>query len=90
MQSPPFHRYLVHPRSKYSPQHLVLKHPQLPISIALIIVVVVVLILVVVVLVVVVVVVVVVRIAVAQCLRRCAIYRKVVGSIPDSVTGIFH
>ena len=30
MQSPPFHRYLVPPRSKYSPQHLVLKHPQLP------------------------------------------------------------
>ena len=30
MQSPPFSRYLVPPRSKYSPQHLVLKHPQLP------------------------------------------------------------
>ena len=30
MQSPPFPRYLVPPRSKYSPQHLVLKHPQLP------------------------------------------------------------
>ena len=30
MQSPPFPRYLVHPRSKYSPQHHVLKHPQLP------------------------------------------------------------
>ena len=29
-QSPPFPRYLVPPRSKYSPQHLVLKHPQLP------------------------------------------------------------
>ena len=29
MQSPPFPRYLVPPRSKYSPQHLVLKHPQL-------------------------------------------------------------
>ena len=30
MQSPPFPRYLVPPRSKYSPQHNVLKHPQLP------------------------------------------------------------
>ena len=30
MQSPPFPRYLVHPRSIYSPQHLVLKNPQLP------------------------------------------------------------
>ena len=30
MQSPPFPRYLVPPRSKYSPQHPVLKHPQLP------------------------------------------------------------
>ena len=30
MQSPPFPRYLVHPRSKYSPQHYILKHPQLP------------------------------------------------------------
>jgi len=30
MQSPPFPRYLVRPRSKYSPQHHVLKHPQLP------------------------------------------------------------
>ena len=30
MQSPPFPRYLVPPRYKYSPQHLVLKHPQLP------------------------------------------------------------
>ena len=29
MQSPPFPRYLVPPRSKYSPQHHVLKHPQL-------------------------------------------------------------
>ena len=28
MQSPPFPRYLVPPRSKYSPQHHVLKHPQ--------------------------------------------------------------
>ena len=28
--SPPFLRYLVPPRSKYSPQHHVLKHPQLP------------------------------------------------------------
>ena len=26
MQSPPFPRYLVPPRSKYSPQHHVLKH----------------------------------------------------------------
>jgi len=30
MQSPPFPRYLVPPRSKYSPQHRVLKHPQPP------------------------------------------------------------
>ena len=30
MQSPPFPRYLVSPRSKYSPQHHILKHPQLP------------------------------------------------------------
>ena len=30
MQSPPFPRYLVPPRSKYSPQHHVLKHPKLP------------------------------------------------------------
>jgi len=30
MQSPPFPRYLVPPRPKYSPQHLVLKHPQFP------------------------------------------------------------
>jgi len=30
MQSPPFPRYLVPPRSKYSPQHHVLIHPQLP------------------------------------------------------------
>ena len=30
MQSPPFQRYLVPPRSKYSPQHHILKHPQLP------------------------------------------------------------
>ena len=30
MQSHPFPRYLVPPRSKYSPQHHVLKHPQLP------------------------------------------------------------
>ena len=30
MQSPPFPRYLVPPRSKYSPQHHVLTHPQLP------------------------------------------------------------
>ena len=29
MQSPPFPRYLVPPRSKCSPQHHVLKHPQL-------------------------------------------------------------
>jgi len=29
MQSPLFPRYLVPPRSKYSPQHHVLKHPQL-------------------------------------------------------------
>ena len=29
MQSPPFPRYLVPPRSKYSPQHHVFKHPQL-------------------------------------------------------------
>ena len=29
MQSPPVPRYPVHPRSKYSPQHHVLKHPQL-------------------------------------------------------------
>ena len=29
MQSPPVPRYLVPPRSKYSPQHHVLKHPQL-------------------------------------------------------------
>ena len=29
MQSPPFPRYPVPPRSKYSPQHQVLKHPQL-------------------------------------------------------------
>ena len=29
MQSPPFPRYLVPPRSKYSPQHHFLKHPQL-------------------------------------------------------------
>jgi len=29
MQSPPFPRYLVPSRSKYSPLHLVLKHPQL-------------------------------------------------------------
>ena len=28
MQSPPFPRYLFAPRSKYSPQHHVLKHPQ--------------------------------------------------------------
>ena len=28
MQSPPFPRYLVPPRSKYSPQHHILKHPQ--------------------------------------------------------------
>ena len=30
MQFPPFPRYLIPPRSKYSPQHHVLKHPQLP------------------------------------------------------------
>jgi hypothetical protein len=30
MQSPPLPRYLVPPRSKYSPQHHILKHPQLP------------------------------------------------------------
>ena len=30
MQSPPFPRYLVPPRSRYSPQHHILKHPQLP------------------------------------------------------------
>ena len=30
MQSPPFPRYLIPPRSKYSPQHHILKHPQLP------------------------------------------------------------
>ena len=30
MQSPPFPRYLVPPKSKYSPQHHVLRHPQLP------------------------------------------------------------
>ena len=30
MQSPPFLLYLFPPRSKYSPQHHVLKHPQLP------------------------------------------------------------
>ena len=30
MQSPPFPCYLVPPRSKYFPQHPVLKHPQLP------------------------------------------------------------
>ena len=30
MHSPPFPLYLVPPRSKYSPQHHVLKHPQLP------------------------------------------------------------
>jgi len=29
MQSPPLLRYIVPPRSKYSPQHHVLKHPQL-------------------------------------------------------------
>ena len=29
MQSPPFPRYLAPPRSKYSPQHHALKHPQL-------------------------------------------------------------
>ena len=30
MQSSPVPRYLVPPRSKYSPQHLVLKHSQFP------------------------------------------------------------
>ena len=30
------------------------------------------------------------RTAVAQWLRRCAINRKVAGSIPDGVIGIFH
>jgi len=30
MQSPPVPRYLVPPRSKYSTQHLILKHPQPP------------------------------------------------------------
>ena len=30
MQSPPFPRYLIPPRSKYSPQNHILKHPQLP------------------------------------------------------------
>ena len=30
MQSPPFPRYLVPPRSKYSPLHHILKHSQLP------------------------------------------------------------
>ena len=30
MQSPPFPRYLIPPRSKYSPHHHILKHPQLP------------------------------------------------------------
>jgi len=30
MQSPPFPRYLFAPRSKYSPQHHIIKHPQLP------------------------------------------------------------
>ena len=30
IQSPPVPRYLIPPRSKYSPQHHVLKHPQLP------------------------------------------------------------
>ena len=30
MQSPPVPRYLVPPRSRYSPQHLILKHLQLP------------------------------------------------------------
>jgi len=30
------------------------------------------------------------RTAVAQWLRRCATNRKVAGSIPDGVTGIFH
>jgi hypothetical protein len=28
--------------------------------------------------------------AVAQWLRHCAMNRKVTGSIPDGVTGIFH
>jgi hypothetical protein len=28
--------------------------------------------------------------AVAQCLRYCATNRKVAGSIPDGVNGIFH
>ena len=30
MQSPPFLRFFVPTRSKYSPQHHILKHPQLP------------------------------------------------------------
>jgi hypothetical protein len=30
MQSPPFPHYLVPPRSKYSSQHHILKHPELP------------------------------------------------------------
>ena len=30
MQSPPVPRYLVSPTSRYSPQHLILKHPQPP------------------------------------------------------------
>ena len=30
MQSPPFPRYPVPPRPKYSPRHHILKHPQLP------------------------------------------------------------
>ena len=30
MQCPPFATYLFPPRSKYSPQHNILKHPQLP------------------------------------------------------------
>jgi len=30
MQSPPFLHYLIPPRSKYSPQHHVLRHPKLP------------------------------------------------------------
>ena len=30
MQFPPFPHYLVPPRSKYSPQHHILKHPQFP------------------------------------------------------------
>ena len=30
MQFPPVPRYLVPPRSKYSPQRLILKHPQPP------------------------------------------------------------